>query len=200
MRGCRMGIVFFGYGLSRRGIGHHNVEALLRLVRELNDHTRFYARRLRVVGDVTGADLILAWQTGYPFAVNLGRGYPRYNPGEFSAWRMLERREADACLLVGSEGTSRFSESAMENLKSVPVVALDYPGTDPGFVPRRAFHHRPVWHRRAGDGVSHGRGAGTAQGFLPTHYPTDETVLTALVPSDRRRCDDSLGAGGNVVG
>ncbi len=34
-----------------------------------------------IFGDVTGADSVLCWQTGYPFSVNLGRGYPRYNPG-----------------------------------------------------------------------------------------------------------------------
>ena len=85
MKSCQQGVVFFGLGLSMRGLGHRSVEALLLLVRELNDFTRFYARRMRVQGDVTGADTVLAWQTGYPFSVNLGRGYPRFNPGEFSA-------------------------------------------------------------------------------------------------------------------
>src|SRR5262249_6757716 len=98
MIGCRSGIVFFGLGLSRTGIGHRNVEAMLRLTIELNRHACFYARRMRVAGDVTGADSVLCWQTGFPFSVNLARGYPRYNPDEFSANEMLERREADACL------------------------------------------------------------------------------------------------------
>src|SRR5204863_6860794 len=104
MKSCRYGIVFFGRGLSMTGLGHHYVEALLLLVRDLNDYTRFFARRMRVQGDVTGADTVLTWQTGYPFSVNFSRGYPRYNPGEFSAQDMLERGEADACLLLGSEG------------------------------------------------------------------------------------------------
>jgi formylmethanofuran dehydrogenase subunit B len=200
MRGCRMGIVFFGYGLSRRGIGHHNVEALLRLVRELNDHTRFYARRLRVVGDVTGADLILAWQTGYPFAVNLGRGYPRYNPGEFSAWRMLERQEADACLLVGSEGTSRFSKAAVESLGRIPVVVLDYPGTDPGFVPAVRFTTAPYGISVPGTAYRMDEVPVPLKGFLPSHYPTDEAVLTALSRRIGVGATGSRGADGGVVG
>ena len=116
------------------GSGQHNVEALLLLVRDLNDFTRFTARRMRVPGDVTGADTVLIWQTGYPFSVNFARGYPRYNPGEFSAQSMLERGEVDACLLVGSEGVARFSPQAVAALRQIPVVVLDYP-TVPSFVP-----------------------------------------------------------------
>jgi formylmethanofuran dehydrogenase subunit B len=87
MKGCRCGVVFFGLGLSHNG--NRTVEALLRLVTDLNDHARFYARRMRVSGDVAGADSVLAWQTGYPFSVNLARDYPRFNPGEFTAAEML---------------------------------------------------------------------------------------------------------------
>src|SRR5690606_23221433 len=98
MRKCRCGVIFFGLGVTRQRLGHQSVEALLRLVTDLNAHTRCHARRMRVPGDVTGADTVLCWQTGYPFSVNLAKGYPRYNPGEFSANGLLERQEVDACL------------------------------------------------------------------------------------------------------
>jgi formylmethanofuran dehydrogenase subunit B len=48
MKTCRCGIVFFGLGLSRTHLGHRGVEALLRLVTDLNAFTRFYVRRMRV--------------------------------------------------------------------------------------------------------------------------------------------------------
>lgn len=187
MRSCRFGVVFFGYGLSRKGIAHYNVDGLLRLVRDLNDHTRFYARRMRVVGDVTGADLVLAWQTGYPFAVNLGRGYPRYNPGEYSAWSLLERGEADVCLLVGSEGVDRFSPRARAGLDRIPVVTLDHPHV--------AGHERiaaEVQFTTAAYGI-HARGTAyrmdevpvpLAQ-IIPNPYPTDADVLDALAAAIR---------------
>jgi formylmethanofuran dehydrogenase subunit B len=127
MKSCRCGVVFFGLGLSRKGLGHLNVEALLRLVADLNDHTRFHARRMRIPGDVTGADTVLCWQTGYPFSVNLSRGYPRYNPGEFSANELLERKEVDACLLVGSEGIEKMSARAVAHLRTIPTIVLDHP-------------------------------------------------------------------------
>jgi formylmethanofuran dehydrogenase subunit B len=100
MKSCRFGIVFFGLGLSMNGLGHRGVEALLSLVSDLNDYTRFYARRMRVQGDMTGADSVLAWQTGYPFSVNLARGYPRYNPGG-SPLRTCWRPPSRHCLPHG---------------------------------------------------------------------------------------------------
>ncbi len=50
MRGCQYGVVFFGFGLSRSPLGHQTVEALLRMVTELNAKTRFCARRMRGSG------------------------------------------------------------------------------------------------------------------------------------------------------
>jgi formylmethanofuran dehydrogenase subunit B len=129
MMNCRFGVVFFGLGLARGGA--RTVEALLRLVIELNDHTRFYARRMRVSGDVAGADSVLAWQTGYPFAVSFARGVPRYNPGEFTGPEMLARGEADACLLVGAGGLRRFGAAAREGLARTPTIVLDGPDAEP---------------------------------------------------------------------
>ncbi|HEY3392013.1 MAG TPA: formylmethanofuran dehydrogenase subunit B [Lacipirellulaceae bacterium] len=131
--GCRYGAVFFGLGLAQRGIGHKNVEALLSLVDDLNDRTRFIARRLRIPGDVTGADAVLCWLTGFPFAVNLARGFPRYNPGEYSANDLLDRGEVDACLLVGSEACVDLSARAQRAIKQLPTIALDYPNARPPF-------------------------------------------------------------------
>jgi formylmethanofuran dehydrogenase subunit B len=65
MRGARYGAVFFGVSLAQGRCGHATVETLLRLVTDLNQWTRFVVRRMRVPGDVTGADSVLCWQTGY---------------------------------------------------------------------------------------------------------------------------------------
>jgi formylmethanofuran dehydrogenase subunit B len=124
---CRYGAVFFGLGLTKDGVAHANVEALLRLVTDLNAHTRFVARRMRIPGDVAGADTVLCWQTGFPFSVSLSRGYPRYNPGEYTANNLLERGEVDAVLLVGSEGIDKLSARAQSFLQRTETIVLDYP-------------------------------------------------------------------------
>jgi formylmethanofuran dehydrogenase subunit B len=180
MKACRYGVVFFGLGLSMTGWGHQNVAALLLLVRDLNDFTRFSARRMRVPGDVTGAVMVLAWQTGYPFSVNLARGYPRYNPGKFSAQGMLESEDADVCLLVGSEGVTRFSEMAVAHLRRIPTIALDYPTVESLIAPTIRITtavygvHRPGTAYRM-DGIPI-----PLRAFLPTDYPSDCDVLKMI--------------------
>ena len=180
MKQCRFGIVFFGYGLSRTGLGHHNVEALLRLVRELNDYTRFYARRMRVVGDVTGADLVLAWQTGYPFSVNLSRGYPRYNPGEYSAWGLLEREEVDCCLLVGSESLPRLPLRAQTYLRQIPTIVLDHPHVQIPFAPTVQITTGVYGVHWPGTAYRMDEVPLPLKGYLSSNYPTDEAVLEGM--------------------
>jgi len=127
MKAARFGIVFFGLGPTRGATGHRTVEAILRLTIDLNRFSRWYARRMRVSGDVAGADSVLLWQTGYAFSVDLRRGYPRYNPGEFSGPDLLRRGEVDACLLVGSHGLRRFSAESLAGLAKIPLIVLDPP-------------------------------------------------------------------------
>jgi formylmethanofuran dehydrogenase subunit B len=174
---CRSGIVYFGLGLAQAKMGYATVEALLRLVADLNAHTRFYARRMRIPGDVTGADTVLCWQTGFPFAVNLARGFPRYNPGEYTANDILERNEADACLLVGSEGVKELSKAALAQLNRIPTVVLDYPNVRPSLVPNVRFttaiygvHTRGTVYRMDEVPIP-------LREILPANYATDDEVL-----------------------
>src|SRR5262245_35635630 len=67
MKRCKFGVLFFGMGLSMTRGKHLNVEAALSLARDLNEYTRFYAKPMRGHGNVTGADNVVSWQTGYPF-------------------------------------------------------------------------------------------------------------------------------------
>ena len=103
-------------GAGAAAPGPSECRALLELVAELNRKTRFIARRLRVSGDVSGADSVLCWQTGFPFGVDLSRGYPRFNPGEFTTQELLERGEIDACVIVGSRNLPTLSDAALEFL------------------------------------------------------------------------------------
>jgi formylmethanofuran dehydrogenase subunit B len=181
LKSCRYGAVFFGLGLAQRGIGHVNVEALLQLVADLNDHTRFTARRLRIPGDVTGADSVLCWQTGFPFAVSLSRGFPRYNPGEYSANELLARGEVDACLFVGSEGVAELSPQSRSVAAKLPSIILDYPHAKP-------LLNATVQITTAVYGI-HAAGTAYRMDEIPialrqltrSEYPLDDEVLGALV-------------------
>jgi formylmethanofuran dehydrogenase subunit B len=181
MKSCRSGIVFFGLGLTRhaRG-GHHVIEALLRLVTDLNRHTRFYARRMRIPGDVAGADSVLCWQTGFPFSVNLARGYPRYGPGEYSANELLERREVDACVIVGSESLARLSPAAGQTLRELPSIVLDYPHARCSFSPQVAFTTAIYGVHAPGTAYRMDETPIPLKSFLAGDLPTDGQVLRAI--------------------
>ncbi len=178
---CRYGVVFFGLGLAQRGLGHLTVEALLRLVEELNAHTRFTARRLRVPGDVAGADGVLCWQTGFPFAVNFARGFPRYSPGEFTANELLSRGETDACLLVGSESVELLSASAQAALRRIPTIVLDYPHIDAPWQPTVQFTTAVYGIHAPGTAYRMDEIPIPLRSLMPSPYQTDDEILTALV-------------------
>jgi formylmethanofuran dehydrogenase subunit B len=180
MRGCHNGVVFFGFGLARQPGANLVIQALLQLVTDLNDVTRFYARRLRGSGDVAGADSVLAWQTGYPFSVNLSRGYPRYGPGEFSANDMLEQGEPDVCLFVGSQGTRWMSPTAKDALRHIPTIVLDPPQAEPDFRPTVQFTIAIYGIHHAGTAYRMDEIPIPLRAVLPTPYPTDDQILHAI--------------------
>jgi formylmethanofuran dehydrogenase subunit B len=125
MRRARFGVILYGMGLSQTRGRHLNSEGVLALVRDLNAVTRFVAKPMRESGNVIGADNVLTWQTGYPFGVNLSRGAPRFNPGEFTAAEMLARGEPDAALIVAADPMTAFDAAARRQLAAIPTVVLD---------------------------------------------------------------------------
>lgn len=125
MKACRYGVIFFGRGISATRGEQCNCEAILRLTRELNAFTRFVARPIGNEGNSVGAENVLTWRTGFPFGVNLSRGYPRYNPGEYTVGETLLRKETDAALLVGCDPLTDFPQAAQRHLYSIPTIVLD---------------------------------------------------------------------------
>ena len=91
MKSARYGAMFFGMGLTMTRGKHMNSSAILTLGVELNEFTHFIAMPVRGHGNVTGADAVVGWMTGFPFGVDFSRGYPRYNPGEFTTVEDIAR-------------------------------------------------------------------------------------------------------------
>jgi formylmethanofuran dehydrogenase subunit B len=125
MIGCNFGVIFFGLGLTMSEGKLRNVDAALSLTRDLNMRTKFAILPMRGHFNVTGADTVFTWQTGYPYAVDFSLGYPRYNPGETSAVDVLLRKETDAALVVASDPVSNFPRAAAEHLVKNPLIVID---------------------------------------------------------------------------
>ena len=122
---CELGIIFFGVGLTMSSGKNRNVDAAISLVRDLNKWTKFLIMPMRGHFNVTGANVVSTWQTGYPFAVDFSKGYPVYNPGETSAVDILSRGESDASLVIASDPVSNFPREAVKNLVGNPLIVID---------------------------------------------------------------------------
>ena len=125
MKRCKFGVIFFGMGLSMTRGKHMNSASVLTLAAEMNAFTKFVAMPMRGHGNVAGSDMVLRWSTGYPFGVNLCRGFPRFNPGEFSTVDMLVRGDIDAALVLGADPGATMPQPGIDTLARVPTIVLD---------------------------------------------------------------------------
>jgi len=123
--GCDFGIIFFGLGLTMSSGKNRNIDAALSLVRDLNQRTKFLIMPMRGHFNVTGANTVSTWQTGYPYAVDFSQGYPYYNPGETSVIDILRRGESDASLIVASDPVAHFPKTAIQHLVKNPLIVVD---------------------------------------------------------------------------
>jgi formylmethanofuran dehydrogenase subunit B len=180
LKKARFGVLFFGMGLSMTRGKHMNSAAILTLAAELNAFTKFVAMPMRGHGNVTGGDVIMRWTTGYPFGVNLSRGYPRFNPGEFSTIDLLIRGDCDAALVLGADPGATMPQPAIDHLARIPTIVLDPKVTHTSRLAR-------VHITTAVTGIS---APGTVYRMdeiplplrpaLKSPYPTDEEVLRRI--------------------
>lgn len=125
MKSAQFGVLFFGVGLTMSPGKHRNIDNAIRLVADLNRFTKFSLIPMRGHYNVTGFSEVLTWQSGFPFAVDYSRGYPRYNPGETTAVDVLVRGEADAALIMGSDPGGNFPQKAVQHLANIPSAVID---------------------------------------------------------------------------
>src|SRR5947208_2006459 len=96
-------------------------EALVTLAQALNGPTRCALSTLRGGGNRSGADAVLTWQTGFPFAVDFARGYPSYQP-QAGAATLLGGGDVDAALVVGTPATLPVSvATGLVRVRSVVI-------------------------------------------------------------------------------
>ncbi|MDB5310930.1 MAG: narB 1 [Gemmataceae bacterium] len=181
MKRAKFGVLFFGMGLSMTRGKHMNSAAALTLAAEMNAFTKFVAMPMRGHGNVTGADVVLRYTTAFPFGVNLSRGYPRFNPGEFSTIDLLVRGDVDATIVLGADPGATMPQPAIDHLARTPTIVLDPKVTHTSRLAR-------VHITTAATGIS---APGTVYRMdeiplplrppLKSPYPTDEQVLQRII-------------------
>lgn len=125
IKACNYGALLFGIGVTQSQGKDINPEQLITLVSEINEYTRFSIMPMRGHANIAGSNSVLSWQSGYPMAVNFNRGYPRFNPGEFSVVDMLGRKDVDAALIIATDPGAHLPQFAVRYLQSIPTILLE---------------------------------------------------------------------------
>ncbi|XES76147.1 MAG: formylmethanofuran dehydrogenase subunit B [Candidatus Bathyarchaeia archaeon] len=122
---CEFGVIFFGLGLTASAGRFRNIEIAIALTRDLNKKTKFVISPMRGHFNVTGANVVFAWQTGYPYALDFSQGYPQYNPGENTAIDVLRRGDNDATLVISADPGAHFPKAAVQNMMKHPLITIN---------------------------------------------------------------------------
>ncbi|MBM4004413.1 MAG: formylmethanofuran dehydrogenase subunit B [Planctomycetes bacterium] len=180
MKRARFGVMFFGMGLSMTRGKHMNSSAILTLAAELNAYTKFVAMPMRGHGNVTGADVIMRWTTGYPFGISFDRGYPRFNPGEFSTVDLLVRGDTDAALILGADPGATMPQPAIDHLARIPTIVLDPKVTHTSRLARVHITTAVTGISAPGTGYRMDEVPLPLRPALKSPYPTDEEVVRRI--------------------
>lgn len=119
--GSRYGALFYGSTTLNSDFDLDS-DSLASLVRELNQKTRFVSLPMRIDVNAQSAENVLAWSSGFPFAINLNRRFPRSQWLHHSAQSVLQRGECDLILAA----STRQLESALSRLRSLDSAAADH--------------------------------------------------------------------------
>jgi formylmethanofuran dehydrogenase subunit B len=125
MMNCDFGVIYFGLGMTQSLGRFRNIEIAIALARDLNRKTKFIISPMRGHFNVTGANQVFAWQTGYPYAIDFTQGYPQFNPGENTAVDILKRGDNDATLIISSDPAAHFPNVVMQNMMKHPLITIN---------------------------------------------------------------------------
>ncbi|NLO28257.1 MAG: formylmethanofuran dehydrogenase subunit B [Actinobacteria bacterium] len=125
LKSGRFAIIFFGMGVTQSIGKNHNIDAAIAVTRDLNEYTKAAIMPMRGHYNVTGSGQVWGWQFGFPFAVDLSRGFARYNPGETTSNDLLRRDEVDAVFVLGSDPGAHFPFNSVKKIYDLPSVVID---------------------------------------------------------------------------
>lgn len=125
LKKAQFGILFFGMGITHSLGKHRNIDTAIMMVQELNQFAKWTLIPMRGHYNVNGFNQVCTWVTGYPFCVDFATGTPRYNPGETGSNDVLQNREADAMMVIGSDPGAHFPQNALHVMAEMPLIAIE---------------------------------------------------------------------------
>jgi formylmethanofuran dehydrogenase subunit B len=78
---------------------------------QLNARLEFQLLPLTKSLNYLGGEMVMTWQTGYPYAVDFCAGYPRFGPREYTVDRLVRNKEADGILTFSVDHLTFYAEN-----------------------------------------------------------------------------------------
>ncbi len=138
-------------------------------------------------GNVTGADVVMRYTLSYPFGISMTRGYPRFNPGEYSTIDLLVRGDNDATIVIGADPGATMPKPAIEHLRRTPTIVLDPKVTHTSRLSRVHFTTAPAGISAPGTAYRMDEVPLPLRPALKSPYLSDEEVLKKIVAAVQRR-------------
>ena len=80
MKAGRFGIIFFGMGVTQSLGKNHNIDEAIAVTKDLTNTRNSPSLPMRGHYNVTGSGQVLGWQFGFPYSVDLTRGFAAVQP------------------------------------------------------------------------------------------------------------------------
>ncbi len=129
MRAAQYGVIVWEPATLNSPHADLTVQAICRVVNELNKSTRFAGFTLGGDEGAATTASVCAWQTGYPIRTSFGRGYPEFLP-ERGTSQTLANQIADALIWISAFSTDRPAPAT-----ELPSIVLGRPGLETGSTP-----------------------------------------------------------------
>jgi formylmethanofuran dehydrogenase subunit B len=187
MKGAKFGALYWGMGLTMTRGKYMNAVGALSLVRDLNAHTKFIGSPMRGHGNVVGAATVLTWTTGFPFGINMSRGFPRYNPGEYTSVDLLVRGEVDAALVMAADAVGNYPKPAADYLSKIPTICIDIKESETTKIATVVIPTAQAGVSAPGVAYRMDHIPLPLKQVVPSPYPSDAEVMARLLDAVRRR-------------
>ncbi len=125
MKNCNFGTISMGLGLSSSIGKHRNAEIAMNLIKELNSYTKFTLGVLQNQCNAAGFNQVASYMYGCSFGLDFTRGYPRYNPGEFTTVDVLREKDVDAAFVMCADLLNQIPTDCAAYLADIPLIYLD---------------------------------------------------------------------------
>jgi len=125
MKNCNFGMILVGAGLYSSLGRYRNTEIVMNLVKELNNFSKFTFGTIRGHCNAAGFTQVASYMYGYPFGIDFIRGYPRYNPGEFTTVDLLREKDVDAVFVICNDLLSQIPTECTAYIAEIPLICVD---------------------------------------------------------------------------